>query len=51
MWFIDEFSTKSIDEKLVFLKGLSEVDPQQSNSPLISHSSIIQITEIVTIIN
>ena len=37
MWFIDEFSTKSIDEKLVFLKGLSEVDPQQSNnSPLIS---------------
>ncbi|EMG47746.1 SCY1 Protein kinase-like protein SCY1 [Candida maltosa Xu316] len=27
MWFIDEFSTKSIDEKLVFMKGLLEYDP------------------------
>ncbi|CAX44712.1 protein kinase, putative [Candida dubliniensis CD36] len=37
MWFIDEFSTKSVDEKLVFLKGLLEVDQQQPNTlPLIS---------------
>ncbi|KAI3406374.2 ppk32 [Candida oxycetoniae] len=28
MWFIDEFSTKSIHEKLVFLKGLLEFDPE-----------------------
>ncbi|CAK9438399.1 uncharacterized protein LODBEIA_P26230 [Lodderomyces beijingensis] len=28
MWFIDEFSTKSIHEKLMFLKGLLEFDPE-----------------------
>lgn len=27
MWFIDEFTTKSIDEKLVFMKGLLKFDP------------------------
>ncbi|RCK56381.1 Protein kinase-like protein SCY1 [Candida viswanathii] len=35
MWFIDEFSTKSLDEKLVFLKGLLEIDPS-TNSNLIA---------------
>lgn len=25
MWFVDEFSTKSLDDKLIFLKGLLEV--------------------------
>lgn len=35
MWFIDEFSTKSLDEKLIFLKGLLDVDPS-TNSDLIS---------------
>lgn len=35
MWFIDEFSTKSLDEKLVFLKGLLDVDPS-TNSSLIA---------------
>ena len=28
MWFIDEFSTKSIHEKLMFLKGLLEFDKE-----------------------
>lgn len=27
MWFIDEFTTKAIDEKLVFMRGLLEFDP------------------------
>ncbi|RLV94301.1 Protein kinase-like protein SCY1 [Spathaspora sp. JA1] len=35
MWFIDEFSTKSIDEKLMFMQGLLVVDPR-TNENLIS---------------
>ncbi|EGW35058.1 uncharacterized protein SPAPADRAFT_48109 [Spathaspora passalidarum NRRL Y-27907] len=35
MWFIDEFSTKSIDEKLMFMEGLLVVDPS-TNTNLIS---------------
>lgn len=35
MWFIDEFSTKTMDEKLIFLEGLLEIDPT-SNTDLLS---------------
>lgn len=28
MWFVDEFATKSVDEKLIFMKGMLEVDPE-----------------------
>lgn len=34
MWFIDEFSTKSTDEKLVFMRGLLQTD-QTTNTTLL----------------
>ncbi|CAH2350223.1 protein kinase-like protein Scy1p [[Candida] railenensis] len=30
MWFVDEFATKTIDEKLIFLKGLLEVQGEET---------------------
>ncbi|KAG7660751.1 ppk32 [[Candida] subhashii] len=32
MWFIDEFSTKAIDEKLLFMNGLMDIDPRTQAS-------------------
>lgn len=34
MWFVDEFATKTTEEKLIFMKGTLEIDPESNEDIL-----------------
>ncbi|KAI5967392.1 ppk32 [Candida theae] len=50
MWFIDEFTTKSIDEKLVFMRGLLKVEPSTQSALISRFPSAFRSSKILPLL-
>ncbi|KAG5421702.1 ppk32 [Candida metapsilosis] len=50
MWFIDEFTTKTIDEKLVFMRGLLKFDPTTQSDLISQFPSAFRSSKILPLL-